>query len=195
MTEHTRDDERDDVNQRLDDLDDAIDQDDELDDEIEDDEIEDDDELDDEDSGSDEEVDDVETDDELDEDEEAPDELLKPIVIKGGSVPEDETIGTLHFVANPEFPYPLNIAKPPRFWMEEQTGELSEAVETYMRGDPLRQAHLTAIKTYLKQFIERAPLTGDANVGVLLRKLDRVRTTRELENFADEAAEFGAEVF
>ena len=197
MNEHTRDGERDDVSQRLDKLDDAIDQDDEIeDDEIEDDEIEDDDELDDEDSGSDEGVDDeIEEDDDLDEDEEAPDELLKPIVIKGGSVPEDETIGTLRFVANPEFPYPLNIPKPPRFWMEEQTGDLSDAVETYMRGDPLRQAQLTAIKTYLKQFIERAPLTGDANVGVLLRKLERVRTTRELENFADEAAEFGAEVF
>ena len=186
MTNNTPDDE----------LNHAIDQDDELDDEIEEDEIEEDDGLDDEDSESDEEVDDdVEADDQLEEDDEALDEPLQPIVIKGGSVPEDETIGTLHFVANPEFPYPLNIPKPPRFWMEEQTGELSDAVETYMRGDPLRQAQLTAIKTYLKQFIERAPLTGDANVGVLLRKLERVRTTRELENFADEAAEYGAEVF
>ncbi len=189
MTDNTRDHKRDDdgnQDELLSEFDEEIDQDDERDDEIAEHEIEEDDELDDEDS---------ESDDELDQDEEALDEPLKPIVIKGGSVPEDETIGTLHFVANPEFPYPLNIPKPPRFWMEEQTGELSDAVETYMRGDPLRQAQLTAIKTYLKQFIERAPLTGDANVGVLLRKLERVRTTRELENFADEAAEFGAEVF
>ena len=188
MTDNTRDDERDDdgnQDELLSEFDEEIDQDDELDDEIEANEIEDDDKLD----------EDSESDEEVDEDEEAPDELLKPIVTKGGSVPEDETIGTLRFVANPEFPYPLNIPKPPRFWMEEQTGDLSDAVETYMRGDPLRQAQLTAIKTYLKQFIERAPLTGDANVGVLLRKLERVRTTRELENFADEAAEFGAEVF
>ena len=79
--------------------------------------------------------------------------------------------------------------------MEEQTGVLNDAVETYMRGDVLKPPQMTAIKTYLKQFLERAPLTGDANVAQLLRKLDKVRSTRDLENFADEAAEYGAEAF
>ncbi len=172
MTDHTPDDELDDVNEENEVLDEDYDEEIELDDEG----------YDDDDEGD-------------DEDDEGSEPALKPVIIKGGTVPEDETIGSLHFVANPEFPYPLNIPKPPRFWMEEQTGVLNDAVESYMRGDALKPPQMAAIKTYLTQFLERAPLTGDANVGVLLRKLERVRSSRDLENFADEAAEFGAEVF
>jgi hypothetical protein len=112
-----------------------------------------------------------------------------------GIVPEPEDIGGLRFVANPEYPYPFNVAKPPRFWMEEQTGVLEDAVDTYLNGERLSPAQLGALKTYLKQFVERAPLAGEANVPRLLQKLDRVRTTREIEDFADELAEYGAEVF
>ena len=89
----------------------------------------------------------------------------------------------------------LQIAKPPRFWMEEQTGVLSEAVETYLEGERLSPSQLAAIKVYLKQFVERAPLAGDAKVHLLLQHIDRLRTTRDIENFADEVAEYGAEVF
>ncbi len=112
-----------------------------------------------------------------------------------GIVPEPETIGALHFVANPEYPYPFKLAKPPRFWMEEQTGVLEDAVETYIAGGPLKPAQLAAIKIYLKQFVERAPLVGEAKVNLLSQKVDRLKTTRDIENFADEVAEFGAEVF
>ena len=109
--------------------------------------------------------------------------------------PEAETIDGLVFVANPNYPYPFKIARPPRFWMEEQTGVLADAVETYIAGERLSTAQLGAIKVYLRQFIRRAPLTGEAKVHVLLQKLDRLRTARELEDFADELAEYGAEVF
>ena len=112
-----------------------------------------------------------------------------------GVVPEPETIDGLVFVANPDYPYPFKVAKPPRFWMEEQTGVLEDAVETYLEGERLSPSQLAAIKVYLKQFVERAPLAGDANVPQLLRKLDRLRTTREVENFAEELAEYGGEVF
>ena len=109
--------------------------------------------------------------------------------------PEPENIDGLVFVANPDYPYPFKVAKPPRFWMEEQTGVLEDAVEAYMEGDRLTTDQLRAIKIYLKQFIERAPLAGDAKVHLLVQRLDRLRTTREIEDFADELAEFGAEVF
>jgi hypothetical protein len=112
-----------------------------------------------------------------------------------GGVAETEEIGGLVFVSNPEYPYPFKVAQPPRFWMEEQTGVLADAVETYMQGERLSTAQLNAIKVYLRQFIRRTPLTGDAKVHLLLQKLDRLRTTREIEDFADELAEFGAEVF
>ena len=109
--------------------------------------------------------------------------------------PEPENIDGLVFVANPDYPYPFKVAKPPRFWMEEQTGVLEDAVEAYMEGDRLTVDQLRALKIYLKQFIERAPLAGDAKVHLLVQRLDRLRTTREIEDFADELAEFGAEVF
>ncbi len=112
-----------------------------------------------------------------------------------GETPEAETIDGLVFVTNPDYPYPFKVARPPRFWMEEQTGVLADAVETYIAGERLSTAQLGAIKVYLRQFIRRAPLTGDAKVHLLLQKLDRLRTTHEIEDFADELAEYGAEVF
>jgi hypothetical protein len=112
-----------------------------------------------------------------------------------GGVAETEEIDGLVFTSNPEYPYPFKVAEAPRFWMEEQTGVLADAVETYIAGERLSTAQLGAIKVYLRQFIRRAPLTGEAKVHLLLQKLDRVRTTRELEDFADELAEYGAEVF
>lgn len=112
-----------------------------------------------------------------------------------GGVAETEEIGGLIFASNPEYPYPFKVEQPPRFWMEEQTGVLEDAVETYIAGERLSTVQLNAIKVYLRQFVRRAPLTGDAKVHLLLQKLDRLRTVREIEDFADELAEFGAEVF
>ena len=112
-----------------------------------------------------------------------------------GDTPEAETIGGLVFVANPDYPYPFKVPKPPRFWMEEQTGVLSDAVETYLEGERLNPAQLAAIKVYLKQFVERAPLAGEAKLPLLVQRIDRLRTTRDIEDFADEVAEYGAEVF
>ncbi len=106
-----------------------------------------------------------------------------------------ETIGGLVFVANPDYPYPFKVPNPPRFWMEEQTGVLEDAVEAYMAGERLTERQLTVLKVYLKQFIQRAPLAGEANVPRLLTQIDKLKTTRDVENFADEAAEYGAEVF
>ena len=128
-------------------------------------------------------------DEELDDDEAEADDVPLPPPAAGG-VAETEEIDGLVFVSNPEYPYPFKVAQPPRFWMEEQTGVLEDAVETYIAGDRLSTAQLNAIKVYLRQFIRRAPLTGDAKVHLLLQKLDRLRTTREIEDFAEELAEY-----
>ena len=145
------------------------------------------------------EIDEVDEDSEDDDDEggagdEEVDDAPLPEPATGG-VAETEEIDGLVFASNPEYPYPFKVAQPPRFWMEEQTGVLADAVETYIAGERLSTAQLGAIKVYLRQFIRRAPLTGEAKVHLLLQKLDRLRTTRELEDFADELAEYGAEVF
>lgn len=109
--------------------------------------------------------------------------------------PDAEQIGEMVFVPNPEYPYPFDVATPPRFWMEEQTGVLDEAVDTYMNGEKLTPRHLELLKQYLRQYIERAVLAHDADRSRLLKRIEKLRTNHELEEFADQVAEYGAEVF
>jgi hypothetical protein len=108
---------------------------------------------------------------------------------------EPEQIGDLYFVPNANYPYPFDVERPPHFWMTEQGGRLEPAVEAYFNGEKLSTEHLGLIKQYLRQYLERALLTGDANRGALLRKLEGLRSTREIERFADEIAEYGVEPF
>ena len=108
---------------------------------------------------------------------------------------ELEQIGELIFVANPDYPYPFAVPTPPRFWMEETSGVLADAVDAYIAGEKLSTAQLDALKPYLNQFIERAVLAGDANRKLLLQQIAKLRTVADVERFADEASEYGAEVF
>ncbi|MEF3275693.1 MAG: hypothetical protein K6356_15090 [Chloroflexus sp.] len=106
-----------------------------------------------------------------------------------------EVIGPLVFVPNPDYPYPFPVARPPRFWMEETTGILAAAVERYMQGEPLSADQLDVIKLYLKQYLERAVIEDSADRKRLLSRIDRLRTTRDIERFADELSEVGVEPF
>jgi hypothetical protein len=108
---------------------------------------------------------------------------------------EVEQIGELRYAPNPEYPYPFKVEKPPHFWMTEQTGRLEEAVEAYFTGEKLSPEHLSLIKQYLRQYVERALLTGDANRPKLLQEIDKLRSTRDIENYADDIADFGIEPF
>ena len=108
---------------------------------------------------------------------------------------EEEQIGQLHFVPNPNYQYMFKVAKPTRFWMEESTGTLADAVETYMNGERLTTEQLDLIKLYLHQYLERAVLASDANRKRLLSRVDKLQTTSDVEVFADELSEYGAEVF
>jgi uncharacterized protein YcbK (DUF882 family) len=109
--------------------------------------------------------------------------------------PDAEQIGGLIFVPNPDYPYPFKVAQPPRFWMEETTGALHEAVDAYMNGEKLSAEQLDRIKIYLRQYMERAMLSSDANKKLLLSKIDKLKTTADVERYADEISEYGAEVF
>ncbi|MBV9788253.1 MAG: hypothetical protein JOZ51_08775 [Chloroflexi bacterium] len=112
------------------------------------------------------------------------------------ALPADaEQIGSLVFVPNPEYPYPFKVATPPRFWMEETTGALNEAVDAYMNGEKISAEQLNVIKLYLRQYMERAMLSNDANKKLLLSKIDKLKTTADVERYADEISEYGAEVF
>jgi hypothetical protein len=108
---------------------------------------------------------------------------------------DPEQIEGLIFLPNPQYPYPFEVTPPPHFWMTEQTGMLEAAVEAYFNGERLSAEHLGLLKLYLRQYIERAVLTGDANRAALLRRLDALKTTREIEQFADDIADVGIEPF
>ncbi|MCU0495116.1 MAG: hypothetical protein MUD01_26305 [Chloroflexaceae bacterium] len=108
---------------------------------------------------------------------------------------ESEQIGPLLFVPNADYPYPFDVPVPPRFWMEEQTGALADAVETYMNGERLKPEQLNLIKIYLRQYLERAVMTGDANRNKNLGRVEKLRTTSDIEQFAEELAEWGVEAF
>jgi hypothetical protein len=108
---------------------------------------------------------------------------------------EPEQIGDLLYIPNPDYPYPFDVERPPHFWMTEQSGRLEAAVDAYLNGDRLPPAALGLIKQYLRQYIERALMTGDANRGTLLRKIETLRDNRAIERFVDELAEYGVEPF
>jgi hypothetical protein len=106
-----------------------------------------------------------------------------------------EQIGDLIYRPNPDYPYPFDVEHPPHFWMTEQTGKLEEAMDAYFNGDRLTPQALNLIKQYLKQYIERALMTGDAKRHEMLQKSAALRNNREIELFIDNIAEFGVEPF
>jgi hypothetical protein len=79
--------------------------------------------------------------------------------------------------------------------MTEQSGRLAEAVEQYFDGGALAADALELIKQYLRQYIERAVMTGDANRNLLLGKLATLRNSHDIERFADDLADVGVEPF
>ena len=108
---------------------------------------------------------------------------------------EPEQIGDLLYFPNPDYPYPFPVERPPHFWMTEQSGRLAAAVETYFNGDQLSPTEIDLIKQYLRQYVARAVMTGDANRDALLRKIEALRNNGDIDHFVDELAEVGVEPF
>lgn len=108
---------------------------------------------------------------------------------------EPEQIGPLLFVENPDYPYPFDVSRPPRFWMEETTGALGAAIEVYMRSEPLDEAQLELIKLYLRQYVERAVISQDADRNRLLERIAKLRRVADVERLADSLSEAGIEPF
>ncbi len=111
------------------------------------------------------------------------------------AIPEREQIGTLEFVRDPLYPYPFKVAIAPHFWMTEQTGVLSAAMESYFHGEMPTPIHRAALIAYLRQFVERALLLPGTKREPLLAEILTLRTQREFERFADELAAIGIEAF
>lgn len=108
---------------------------------------------------------------------------------------EPEHIGDLIYVPNPDYPYTLTEGAPPHHWMTEQSGRLAEIVEAQLNGEKLTKESIDVVKQYLRQYVERAKMTGDAKRNLLLGQVEKLRTSKDVENFAEELAEFGVEPF
>ncbi|MBC8078417.1 MAG: hypothetical protein H7Y32_20230 [Chloroflexales bacterium] len=108
---------------------------------------------------------------------------------------EPEQIGPFVFVPNADYPYPFEVELPPRFWMEETTGVLAQAVNAYIDGERLEPKQIELLRLYLQQYIERVVLAGDVNRKLLLAQLPKLRSARNIESFAEEIAEMGIEPF
>jgi hypothetical protein len=108
---------------------------------------------------------------------------------------EQEQIGPLIFGENADYPYPFDVSTPPRFWMEETTGKLAEAIEVYMRAEPLTDAQLELIRIYLRQYIERAVIAEDADRRRLLDRVEKLRRVGDVERLAESLSEAGVEPF
>lgn len=108
---------------------------------------------------------------------------------------QPEQIGELIYQPNPDYPYPIPTDRPPHFWMTEQTGKLSAAMDDYFTGEALPPDSLDLIKQYLRQYLERVVMTGDADRRKLLAQIDKLRSTRDIERFSDDLAEYGVEPF
>jgi hypothetical protein len=108
---------------------------------------------------------------------------------------DPEIIGPLTFVENADYPYPFEVAKPPRFWMEETSGTLSAAIEVYMRSEDLKPGQMEVLLIYLRQYIERAVITDEADRRRLLGRLVKLRGVRDMERFTEDLAEVGVEPF
>ncbi len=106
-----------------------------------------------------------------------------------------EQIGPLTFIENPDYPYPFDVPLPPRFWMNETTGRLADAVETYLRNDELTPEQMEILKIYLRQYIERAVISDTADRRRLLEQVEMLKRVGDVERFADALSEAGLEPF
>mgnify|MGYP001126518190 CR=1 FL=1 len=106
-----------------------------------------------------------------------------------------EQIDDLIYAPNPDYPYPFPVPQPPHFWMTEQTGKLSAAVERYFSGQRLSPDDLRLLCSYLHPYGGGAVFFEGVDRQVLLRKIDALKNNRDVERFADELSEAGIEPF
>jgi hypothetical protein len=79
--------------------------------------------------------------------------------------------------------------------MNETTGRLADAVETYLRNDELTPEQMEILKIYLRQYIERAVISDTADRRRLLEQVETLKRVSDVERFADALSEAGLEPF
>jgi hypothetical protein len=73
----------------------------------------------------------------------------------------------------------------PGFWMDETSGVLRPAVESYLYGEPLSDQQIAALRAYLRQWIA-APWQGPG-IERLRGKVDRLQSREAINDWLDDA--------
>jgi hypothetical protein len=87
----------------------------------------------------------------------------------------------------------------PGYWMYETSGALRPAVEAYLRGGPLYQAHVAALRAYLRQWIgspawDRNPHAGDDErrwLSEMRIRVETLTTRAAIARWIDDATDGG----
>jgi hypothetical protein len=74
----------------------------------------------------------------------------------------------------------------PGYWINETSGVLRPAIVAYLREQPLSEAHVSAIRAYLRQWIAAEVWVG-YGVGVLRRQIDQLDSREAIHAWLDDA--------
>lgn len=78
----------------------------------------------------------------------------------------------------------------PGFWMHETSGVLRPTVEAYLFGRPMTEAHIAAMRAYLRQWIA-APAWQGAGIVDLRERVDLLTTRQGIRAWLDDAVALG----
>jgi len=78
----------------------------------------------------------------------------------------------------------------PGYWMNETSGVLRPAVESYLSGGPMRPEHIAAMRAYLRQWIT-APGFQGPGIEELRADIDGLISRRAIERWFHRAIEEG----
>lgn len=76
----------------------------------------------------------------------------------------------------------------PGYWMHETSGILRPAIMAYLNGDELNEAHIAAMRTYLRQWIN-AP--DWLNVDELRNGIDALTSGEAIDKWIERAVDAG----
>jgi len=76
----------------------------------------------------------------------------------------------------------------PGYWMNETSGVLRPAVEAYLRGDPLDDGQIAALRAYFRQWIA-GPWAADPGLDKLRESVDGLTSRRAIVRWLDLAME------
>lgn len=75
----------------------------------------------------------------------------------------------------------------PGYWMNEISGVLRPAVEAYLRGQPMTDRQIIAMRVYLRQWMAADAWRGRPMIDVLRTKVEEITTRRDISDWLEMA--------